>query len=124
MATYNLRFIIVLALSYFSVFTSYALTSESFDFDKDTLNTSLGIFPASAKHDHKTVLTFTIVNPTKVTIKIFDVDGREVAYLFERNIPAGSFELFLETKHMKKGMYYCKFFTGEKIPMKKMIIVE
>lgn len=97
---------------------------ENATLDKDTLKGRMSIFPYSSHLKNQTVLTFTIINPTKVTIKIFDVDGREVAYLLERNVPAGTFELLLETKFLKKGMYYCKFFTGERISMKKMIMVK
>jgi hypothetical protein len=90
----------------------------------DSTNNLIRVFPTSSKFAHKTVLTFTLANPQKVTIRIYDVDGREVAYLMERNVPAGTFELLLETKNLKKGVYFCKFFTGDKIPMKKMITVK
>lgn len=90
----------------------------------DSTNSLIRVFPTSSKFAHKTVLTFTLANPQKVTIRIYDVEGREVAYLMERNVPAGTFEILLETKNLKKGVYFCKFFTSDKIPMKKMITVK
>ena len=89
----------------------------------DTIRNLIRAFPNSSKISPKTVLTFTLANPQKVSIKIYDVDGREVAYLLERDVPAGTFEILLETKNFKKGVYFCTFFTSDKIPMKKMIIV-
>jgi hypothetical protein len=114
-----------------SLFTLFIFSNEIFaenllkakEYFNDTTNI-LKIFPSTSKFAHKTVLTFTVANPQKVTIKIYDVDGREVAYLLEKSVPAGTFELLLETKNLKRGMYFCKFFTGDRIPMKKMIMVK
>jgi hypothetical protein len=127
---YSVKFpktLFCLSLVSFMIFSNHLFAEnlrKSNLFFNDTTSNILKVFPANSKITQKTVLTFTIANPQKVTIKIYDVDGREVAYLFERNVPAGTFEILLETKNLKRGMYFCKFFTGERIPMKKMIMVK
>jgi hypothetical protein len=125
-AKFSKSLVVLSFLSFFilsdKIFAERFLKSNSY-FNDSTSNL-LKVFPANSKFSHKTVLTFTLANPQKVTIKIYDVDGREVAYLFEKNIPAGTFEILLETKNLKRGMYFCKFFTGDRIPMKKMIMVK
>jgi hypothetical protein len=122
-----LKSFVVLSLFSLIIFFSNELFAENLlkakEYFNDTTNI-LKIFPSTSKFAHKTVLTFTVANPQKVTIKIYDVDGREIAYLLEKSVPAGTFELLLETKNLKRGMYFCKFFTGDRIPMKKMIMVK
>jgi len=118
----------LVVLSFFSLIVfSTEIFAENLKNSKERFNDTtniLKIFPSTSKFAHKTVLTFTVANPQKVTIKIYDVDGREIAYLLDKSVPAGTFELLLETKNLKRGMYFCKFFTGDRIPMKKMIMVK
>ena len=91
---------------------------------KDTLNKLNYAIPSGFSSNSKVRLTFTLAKTARVNIKILDADGREIADLMDRNVPAGTFELNVETKNLKTGMYFCKFFTDEKIPMKKIIVVK
>jgi hypothetical protein len=71
-----------------------------------------------------TVIRFELPEPDFVKIKIYDIDGREVAALVADDYPAGAFEAIWEASNVAGGFYFCKLQTGSFTDMKKILLVK
>ncbi len=58
-----------------------------------------------------------------VTLKVYDVLGKEVATLVNEEKPAGNFEIEFDATHLSSGVYYYQLRTGEFVETKKMILL-
>ncbi len=58
-----------------------------------------------------------------VTLKIFDVLGREVATLVNEEKPAGSYEVEFSADRLTSGIYFYKLQAGSFVETKKMILL-
>jgi hypothetical protein len=61
--------------------------------------------------------------PSFVTLKVFDVLGREVATLVERLMPAGTHTVQFDGNGLSSGLYYYRLQAGETMRVKKMLLV-
>jgi len=63
--------------------------------------------PAGAK----AALRFGVPVPTRVTIRLFDIAGREVRILTDEDYPAGRHQVDLESQGLPSGVYLCSMTT-------------
>ncbi|MFH0991285.1 MAG: T9SS type A sorting domain-containing protein [bacterium] len=68
-----------------------------------------------------TNIRFEISNPGFVSLKVFDILGREVAALVNEYKPAGSFSVNFEASKLSSGVYFYKLQAGSFISTKKMV---
>jgi hypothetical protein len=59
-----------------------------------------------------------------VTIKVFDILGREVAELVSKNMKAGSYEVTFNASRLSSGVYFYRMQTGRFAEKKKMMLVK
>lgn len=59
-----------------------------------------------------------------VTIKVYDVLGKEVATLIDGHKPAGSYEVEFDGKELTSGIYFYQLTTRNFIQTKKMILIK
>jgi len=59
-----------------------------------------------------------------VTLKVYDVLGREIATLVNKEQPAGSYEVEFHGVSLTSGVYYYRITTGSFIETKKMILIK
>lgn len=59
-----------------------------------------------------------------VTLKIFDMMGREVYELVNANQNAGSYSVMFNASNLSSGIYYYKLSAGEFVETKKMLLVK
>ena len=59
-----------------------------------------------------------------VTLKVFDVLGREVATLVNEEKPAGSYEVEFDGSKLSSGVYIYQVKAGEFVQAKKLILVK
>ena len=59
-----------------------------------------------------------------VSLKIYDIMGREVENLVEQNLKAGSYEIEFNGMNRSSGIYYYKLYTDKFQETKKMILVK
>jgi hypothetical protein len=53
-------------------------------------------------------LSFGVPVPTRVTIRLFDVAGREIRTLADADYPAGRHQLELQSRGLPSGVYLCR----------------
>ncbi len=71
-----------------------------------------------------TTISYSIEEDNLVTIKIYDVLGREVATLVNEYKPAGSYEIEFNAKLLPSGMYMYKIQSGNFTDVKKMLLTK
>jgi hypothetical protein len=71
-----------------------------------------------------TKINFSVPKSGFVTIKVFDVLGREVATLVNENKLAGNYSVQLNAGKLVSGIYFYKFISVENIETRKMILLK
>lgn len=73
-----------------------------------------------------TTISFTIPNSefVTVTLKVYDVLGREVATLVNENLSAGSYSYNFDASNLTSGVYFYKLQAGRYSETKKMILMK
>lgn len=69
-----------------------------------------------------TKINFDIVKPGFVSLKVFDILGKEVATLVSENLSAGSYETDFDGSNLPSGVYFYRIETNEFTQVKKMIL--
>jgi phosphatidylserine/phosphatidylglycerophosphate/cardiolipin synthase-like enzyme len=70
------------------------------------------------------VETFRGMSATNVTLKIFDILGREVATLVNKEQSAGSYSVTFDASSLTSGMYFYKLQYGSSVQTKKMMLLK
>lgn len=70
-----------------------------------------------------TAIVFELPEQASVTLKVFDMLGREVATLEEGVKPAGSHQVQFDAANLASGMYFYRFTAGHFTAMKRMMLV-
>ena len=71
-----------------------------------------------------TTIAYQIPNDGKVTIKIFDVTGREVTTLVDEFKSAGSYTIQFDASHLSSGTYFYSIKSGDYNAVKKMSLIK
>lgn len=69
-------------------------------------------------------IAFTLSNSENVSISLFDLTGREVKVLANRNFDAGTHSVRINSNDMSQGVYFAKIKTDTRTESKKVIIVK
>jgi Secretion system C-terminal sorting domain len=92
--------------------------------------------PASAPNDFTLLQNYpNPFNPTTeiryqtselshVSLKVFDVLGREVATLVDGAMPAGTHNIMFDASHLASGMYLYRLQMGSRVTVKKMALLK
>jgi YD repeat-containing protein len=75
--------------------------------------------PGSGPRD----LAFTIPTGGHVTLRVFDVMGRQVATLIDRDMPAGRFGAHFLTDRWAAGVYYYRLAMGGRTRSGRMVVL-
>ena len=59
-----------------------------------------------------------------MTLKLYDILGREVATLASGDRSAGSFEAQLDARNLPAGVYICRLSAGQFHAAKKMLLLK
>jgi len=71
-----------------------------------------------------TKIGFQIPNFEFVSLKIYDLLGREVAVLANEEKQPGVYELHFDASNLSSGIYYYKLVSGNFIETKKMVLIK
>jgi glucose/arabinose dehydrogenase len=71
-----------------------------------------------------TVINYTIGKNEFVTLKIYNVQGKEVQTLVSESKPAGNYKVTWDATAFPSGVYFCKVTAGEFSSEKKMVLVK
>jgi hypothetical protein len=70
-----------------------------------------------------TSIQFHIPISSKVILKLFDIQGREIETLVNEDKPAGSYNVNVESGGLSSGIYYYRLQVGESVQTKKLFIL-
>jgi hypothetical protein len=59
-----------------------------------------------------------------VTVKVFDLQGREVANVLDEKLPAGVHVVQYDASHLPDGIYFVRLQAGEESAATKLVVVK
>ncbi len=65
---------------------------------------------------------FSLEDPVSVSLKLYDVNGREIATILEEKMAAGTHQVGSNTSYLPKGIYYSVLRTGKYRMVKKLVV--
>lgn len=71
-----------------------------------------------------TNINFSIPTSEFVSLRVYDILGREVKALVSQNLTAGEYEVDFDASGLSSGMYYYSLRAGENVSVKKMVLVK
>jgi len=100
--------------------------SNSIDESKLNVN-NLQVYPNP--FTKQATISFTINNPTNATLKILDLNGKEIKTLASGNLATGYYNYHWDgtdrnNNIVASGIYYCRFITDETIASERIIFMK
>jgi hypothetical protein len=71
-----------------------------------------------------TIISFSIPASEFVTLKVYDILGREIATLVNEEKPAGSYEVNFDASALSSGIYFYTLKAGKFTETKKLILMK
>lgn len=71
-----------------------------------------------------TKIIFQLPTESEVTLKVYDVLGKEVATLVNATKPAGSYEVIFNGSNIASGIYFYSMITKQNILTKKLVLIK
>jgi|GEM_PF-1360055 len=71
-----------------------------------------------------TTIRFSVPQREHVTLKVFDVLGREVATLLDDKLSPGEHSVVFEAKNLSSGVYYYRLKSGSDVRTRKLLLLQ
>jgi hypothetical protein len=71
-----------------------------------------------------TKISFSVPRKSFVTLKVYDILGKEVARLVSDNKPAGNYSVDFDGSSLSSGVYFYKLEAGEFVTTKRMVLIK
>ncbi|MCX6639362.1 MAG: T9SS type A sorting domain-containing protein [bacterium] len=71
-----------------------------------------------------TTLTFTLPLAARVSLEVFDINGRAVGAQHAAPLPAGSHELIFDGSNLPSGIYFARLTAGEYSCVQKLVLLK
>jgi hypothetical protein len=71
-----------------------------------------------------TVISYTVPIKSFVTLKIFNLLGKEIATMFAGNLEKGTYMQTWNATSQSSGVYFCRLTTGDLIAVNKMLFIK
>jgi len=71
-----------------------------------------------------TIIRYQIAKGSMVTLKIFDIAGREITTLVNEKLEAGTYDVTFDGDNLASGIYYYKITAGDFTGIKKMVLIK
>ena len=71
-----------------------------------------------------TTIRFELAKAGNLTLKVYDVLGKEVRTLVDDYKTAGSYDVMFTTNNLPSGIYFCKLTSGNQTDIKKMLLLK
>jgi len=69
-------------------------------------------------------ITFNVIKPGKVLLNVFAMDGKLINIIADRNFEAGTYQLTIDTKNLKVGIYILKLQSKGFLQTTKLIVTK
>jgi hypothetical protein len=67
-------------------------------------------------------ISFTLINPAKISLKIYNLQGQEVETVASGNFAAGKYEYNFSKEGLVQGVYVCRLMAGVNVYSQKLIV--
>jgi hypothetical protein len=71
-----------------------------------------------------TTIRYTLSDASRVSLKIFDLTGREIATLVNERKPTGSYQVEWNAGGLPSGVYFCRLQAGGNVETKKLFLLK
>ena len=110
-----------------SAFTTETSALQSADYlrteeIKNLPGNHLKIFPNPVSSTAQ--ISFSVSEPGEVSLDLYDITGRLVTKLADRNYIEGNYQINLVTKNLNSGIYILRMQTSSEIQTRKLIVVK
>jgi len=92
------------------------------DISKQSESFFLNAFPNPAKQEAK--INFRLKTKTKITLRVYDISGKEIKTLENAELPEGEYNYSFERDGLPSGIYYYSLSSPDKRKTGKLIFVE
>ena len=72
----------------------------------------------------ETTISFTIPQPGKTMLKIYDLRGRETAVLINKDLAAGSYSVTMDGSNLASGVYIYEMRSKDTVLRKRMVLIK
>lgn len=72
---------------------------------------------------HSSTISFRLASPAHVTLRLLDINGREVRRLMDADRPAGTNNVPIEGRGLRPGLYFCELRLGAEPHTRKMLVI-
>jgi len=72
----------------------------------------------------ETTVAFTLNQPDRVSIQVFNTAGSQVANLAEGHYTSGRHQVVFQGNHLPSGLYFARFETSDMQQTKKLLLVK
>ena len=70
-----------------------------------------------------TCIQYSIAEAGEVSLKVYDLLGREVAIVVNQHQPPGNYEVVFDASHLASGIYLYRLEAGSYVASKKLALV-
>lgn len=71
-----------------------------------------------------TIISFTLENAGYTTLLLYNMLGQKVATLIDKKMKAGYHQINCDASHLANGMYFYKLESGNKVSVRKMLLMK
>jgi len=71
-----------------------------------------------------TTIRYDVSRTGPVSLKVFDLLGREMATLVQGTVPTGSYTITWDAENLPSGLYLCRMDAGEFVQTRKMVLLK
>jgi hypothetical protein len=71
-----------------------------------------------------TIIGYSISQPTSISLKVYDMSGKEVKTLVNRHQTSGSYKIEFDASSLPGGVYFYRMKVGEFSDIKKLIVIK
>ncbi|MCL2039485.1 MAG: InlB B-repeat-containing protein [Bacteroidetes bacterium] len=92
----------------------------SYSFEENIKSATLSVTPNPTSEEFK--ISLDIVKTANIHIILLDLSGREVLYICDNNVSAGTFTKTIKTDNLPKGIYFLRLSVEGNIIVKKIVV--
>ncbi len=111
----------------YSATASFSITPESVTSVKQSSNTVTN-FVLNQNYPNPfnptTVISYSIPNETRVTLRVYNILGKEVATLVNGEKPAGNYNIIFNGSNLASGVYFYQLTAGNFMATKKLMLIK
>ena len=94
--------------------------------NEKTLSTKSTLFFEATNNisENSTKFTYYLPSASKVSIKLYSFQGKEITTIFEETNLKGQHHFYYNTKHLSCGTYFCQFRTNKSKQTQKIVVMK